>query len=259
MRLLKFFTTRNAFSREYGTRLIVLFNLAFVPVFMQKISLNIILFSFSILFFLMFRFELLDFFSIELQYSKKAKIARGLIYLIFSAFLFFLLMAKHFIGIKLAFLICVSGISMLFLNIITRRKKGERQIILAQIILVCFMSFLGALNYYFLVRLVDANFMIIFLFNALFFTISVIYVRSKTVGSPYDVYALVFSLITVFLIIILNIIGVVKLTMVIVFIPTLVKTLDNVVLTNTKVPLRRIGINETIHCIIFVFLFSLLH
>lgn len=259
MKLLKFFTSRNAFSREYGTWLIVLFNSALVPILLQELNITIIYFWLSIFFFLMFRFELLDIISIELQYSKKSKIIRASIYLILSATLFSLMVLKNLIDINTAILICISGICMLLLNLITRRKKGKRQNIFAQIAIVCFIALLGAMNYFILVGRFDNIFFTIFISSALFYSNSIIYVRSKTYGSPFDIYALLFSVISILIIILLNFWGITRLELIVVFIPSLVKTLDNVILTNTKVPLRRVGINETIHCIIFIWLLFLFY
>lgn len=257
-KLLKIFTTRNAFSREYGTWLIVLFNMALVPILLNKITFNIIIYFFSVFCFLLFRFELLDFFSIELQFSKKSKLIKGIFYLFLSVFLFLLLIFKGFIEIKLALLIAGAGTGMVILNIITRRRKNQRQNIFAQIILVCFIAFLGALNYFFLTGLFNKELIIIFLFSALYYSNSIIFVRAKTMGPPFDAYALVFSIIVLIFVFVLSCLNIVNALMIIVFIPGLVKTLDNVVLYNFKVPLRRIGINETIHSIIFIILFCLL-
>lgn len=207
----------------------------------------------------MFRFELLDFFSINVQFSKKNKIIQSIIYLSFSVGLFLFLVITQFINLKVAVFLSVSGALMITLNIITRRKKGKRQNIFAQITLVCFIAFLGALNYYFLTGFMDNNLLYIFLFSALFYTNSIIYVRSKTVGLHYDSIALAFSIFIVLFAVILSIMGLINKTMIIIFIPTLIKNLDNVLLYNLKVPLRRIGINETIHCIIFIFMYYLVY
>jgi hypothetical protein len=254
MKIVHFFTKRNAFSREYGTWFIVLFNFMLVPIVLQELTYPLIVFGLSIIFFLMFRFELLDVISIELQYSRKTKITKGIVYLLFSIILFSFLVLKSLIEFKIAFFICISGIIMLFLNIITRRKKGKRQNVFAQIVLVSFIVFLGSLNYYFLTGLFDRIFLTIFSTSILFYSNSIIYVRSKTLGSPFDIYALLFSAFSIIIILLLIVVADFKLGTVFILIPTFVKTLDNVILTNIKVPMRRIGINETIHCIIFILL-----
>lgn len=201
----------------------------------------------------------MDYISIEIQFSKKTKVIKALLYLLLSGISFLFLVIKQYMDFKIALLICFIGIGMLILNITTRRKKGKRQNIFAQILLIWFIAFLNAMSYYLITGLIDKNLFIIFISNGFFYSNSVIYVRSKTNGSPYDVYALLFSFSILLICFLSNISGFTKSTLLIAFIPTLVKTLDNVILTNIKVPLRRIGINETIHCIIFMFLFRILY
>lgn len=254
MKLLKLFTKRNAFSREYGTWLIVLFNFVTVPILMHEITWSIAYLWLSIFAFMMFRFEILDAFSVEIQFSKKGKILWAIFYLIISSLLFGYMIFSGFLSIPLALFICISGISMLAVNIFTRRKKGKRQPVLAQILLVTYISFIGALNYYLLTDRVDAVFFVIFGLSALFYSNSILFVRSKTMGSPFDVYALMFSIMSLLTIAFLSLGGLLKFELMIVLIPTFVKTLDNLILTNTKVPLRRIGINETVHSALFIFL-----
>lgn len=258
MNLLKIITERNAFSREYGTWLIVFFNFILVPLLWQKFTISILMFGLSILFFLMFRFELLDLFSINIQFAKKSKVIKSLIYLLISITFFCILIINSLLDLELALLVSICGISMLVLNIATRRRKGKRQSIVAQIVLVSFISFLGALNYILLIGYFDKIFFTIFLTSSFFYSNSVLFVRSKTLGSPFDIYALLFSVLSICFFAILITLKIYNIETIIIFIPTFVKTLDNVILANFKVPLRRIGINETIHCILFVGLFWLL-
>lgn len=258
MNLSKIFTERNAFSREYGTWLIVLFNLILVPILLHNFTYPILIFWLSILFFLMFRFELLDLISTDLQFSKKSKVIKSVIYLLLSVTFFCILIFNSRIDLKVAFLVSIFGIAMLLLNIATRRRKGKRQNIIAQIVLVCFIAFLGALNYNLLTGCIDKMFFTIFLLSSIFYSNSVLYVRSKTLGAPYDIYALMFSIFSISLFGILVTLNIYQIDAIIILIPTFVKTLDNVILTNIKVPLRRIGINETIHCIIFIGIFCIL-
>jgi hypothetical protein len=206
----------------------------------------------------MFRFELIDLISTDIQFSRKNKVIKSVIYLFISVTLFCVLLLSSLIDFKIAFLVSIIGIAMLLLNIATRRRKGKRQHIIAQIILVCFIAFLGALNYFFLTGCFDKMFFTIFLISSIFYSNSVLFVRSKTLGSPYDIYALLFSILSISLFGILITLNIYQIEAVIILIPTFVKTLDNVILTNIKVPLRRIGINETIHCIIFIGIFWIL-
>lgn len=258
MSFLKILTSRNAFSREYGTWLIILFNLVFVPVYLHNVNTAVMIFSLSVVFFLMFRFELLDIVATKLQFNQKVKIIRSLIYLFISVGLFLFLYFISSLPLYLTAIIIISGILMLLLNLLTRRKEGKRQMISAQFVLVTFAAFLGAMNYYFIKETIDKNFWIIFIFNSLYYANSVVYVRSKTMGAPFDVYAFLFSIMIILIIIIFNYLNIIKLSSMIIFIPTFVKTLDNIILTNIKVPLRRIGVNESVHCIIFLTLFCLL-
>ena len=258
MTLFKIFTERNAFSREYGTWLIVLFNLILSPILLQKITATLLIFWLSIIFFLMFRFELLDLISTEIQFSKKKKILKSVLYLFLSAAIFSFLLLSSRIDLNFAFLVIILGIAMLFLNIATRRKKGKRQNIIAQIVLVCFISFISALNYYLLTNCFDKMFFTLFFISSIFYSNSVLFVRSKTLGSPYDIYALSFSILSIALFSILVILKIYQIHAIIILIPSFVKALDNVILTNVKVPLRRIGINETIHCILFIGIFWIL-
>ncbi|MFH0893796.1 MAG: hypothetical protein V2A54_05110 [Bacteroidota bacterium] len=156
-------------------------------------------------------------------------------------------------------MISIPGMIMLLFNLFTRRQKGKRQLILAQMILVSFTAYIGAMIYFMMAGKFDHHFYVFLLFNALYFSNSVVYVRSKTLGAPYDVFALLMSIASVICIFLLSLYHLIPENLFIVFIPMLIKTLDNVILVNTKVPLRRVGLNETFHCVLFITLFNLLY
>lgn len=258
MSFLKLFTTRNPFSREYGTWLIVLFNLIFVPVVYQKLTLSVAVFIFSILFFLLFRFELLDYFSIKIQYSQREKITRSAIYLFLSGGLYLYLIITGELNWLPALLVGFTGVLMLVLNIKTRRQKGQRQPIFAQLTLIVFMAFIGALNYYLMFKVINNQMFSVFICQALFYATSVIYVRSKTVGAPYHIYATGGAVLGIVLVFVFSQLGFVNSLLIITLVPTLVKNLDNILLLNTKVPLRRVGLSETFHSLLFITLYAVL-
>ena len=259
MRFLKFFTTRNAFSREYGTWLIVLFNLSFVPVMLGTFSENLFLYCLSVLFFLLFRFEWLDYVTIRLQFSLTRKLIRSAFFLFISAGLFFRLWQREFLDEEMVLLISVPGILMFVLNLLTRRKKGKRQPVPAQILLVSFAAYLGALIHPLITKEFSIHFYVILFCNAAYYSCSVIYVRSKTTGAPYDVLAFLFACLLVITVLILEFRGVLPGNLFIVFLPQLIKTLDNVILVNARVPLRRIGLNETFHSLLYIALFFIVY
>lgn len=252
MKLLKIITTRNAFSREYGTWLIVLFNLIYIPFIFNQINQRIIFFSISVIFFLMFRFELLDYFSITIQHKRRKKLILAIVYLTISGVLFYSLKLNLIIDILMAF----TGIALTAFNILTRRKKGKRQPLLSQIILVIFIATIGSFNYYLLFDKIDNHLLTLLVINALYYIISVIYVRSKTEGAPYHIIALVLLLVIIGVILIIGEFLFLRASLIFLFIPSLVKLVDNLILENNKVPLRRIGVNEVFHCVLFLILMN---
>jgi hypothetical protein len=208
---------------------------------------------------MLFRFELMDYISIRLQFSLNHKLMRALLFLMCSAVLFAYLLYVGALSMLSALMISIPGFLMLVVNVITRRQKGKRQYILAQIILVSFIAYTGAMVYHMMSGMFDHHFYVFLLFNALYFSNSVIYVRSKTVGAPYDVFALLMSVASVILVSFLSANGFVQQNLFVVYIPMLIKTLDNVILVNIKVPMRRIGLNETFHGILYTLLFYLIY
>jgi len=197
----------------------------------------------------------MDAFYVELNKPRKFKLLRALSFLIASAGIVLYLLTTRFIGTKTIALLFFLGMGMVVFNLVTRRKKDKRQVVVAQIVLVSSMALISAVIYFLMTGRADHTFFRILLLNALFFSNAVVYVRSKTEGAPYDIYALTFALSVCLLILIMNLSGLIELNALILFVPTVVKTLDNVILNNTKVPLRRVGLNETIHSILYIILF----
>jgi hypothetical protein len=150
----------------------------------------------------------------------------------------------------------LTGVSLTVFNIVTRRKKGKRQALISQIILVVFIAFIGAFNYYLLFDEINGIMYSLMIINALYYINSIIYVRSKTEGAPYHILALVSVLLTIGFILLSGDLMFLKPVFVLLFIPSLVKVLDNVILENKKVHLRRIGLNEVFHCLLFLLLMN---
>lgn len=253
---LKVITTRNAFSREYGTWIIVLLNIVFTPIYIEKFSLEALYLAIAILFFIFFRFELLDLFSLKFRHKKKYNKILFISFLLLLSGLFFTL---FYIQNNLSYyliLIPVAGI-LLTLNIKTRRRKKKRQHIVAQIVLTGSFGFISSLFYYVLTENIDATFWQVGICNALYYINSTLYVRSKTVGAPFDSYAILFTIFIYIFGWILISNEIVDIRILLLYLPTFIKGLDNVVLANFKVPLRRIGVNETFHSILFIVLYNI--
>ena len=255
--LLKLVTTRNAFSREYGTWVIVFLNLLFTPVYLSDFSNEILFFSLSIIFSLAFRFELLDLYSLSFSKEKKAqKLAQAFFYMaiglvFFIVFLWLTQVYYYLILIPLAFV-------LLYVNIITRRKKGKKQALLAQLLLTGSIGLIPSLFYYIITQNIDDIFWQVGIINVLYYMNSTIYVRSKTMGTPYDVFAFIFSLFVLVMVLVSVWIGIAEFKILLLFLPTFIKVFDNLILANYKVPLRRIGLYETFHAILFIVLFNAL-
>ena len=253
---LKIVTTRNAFSREYGTWIIVLLNLIFTPIYLGEFSIEALFITLSILFFILFRFELLDIFSLKFtQKKKQGKIVFLIITLLLST-IFYIMFYMKVSSVYFLLLIPVA-IVLLILNIITRRRKGQRQNIIAQIFLTGSFGFIPSILYYVLTKNIDAIFWQVGICNALYYINSTLYVRSKTVGSPFDSYAFAFTILIFIVGWILVSAEVTEIKILILFLPTLIKGLDNLVLANFKVPLRRIGLNETFQSVLFIVLYNI--
>lgn len=260
MGILKIITTRNAFSREYGTWIIMVLNLLFVPVCLGIQGIAQLYFSLAAIFFLAFRFEILDIYAIHPgPLLRKQKLIRAAIYLVCAGVLFVWMIFAVVKKIDLLLLLIIP-VSFIFLaiNIITRRKSGRRQALVFQLLLMLFASLVAAFNYYIITFRIDAIFWMIILCNMLYFSVSVIYVRSKTEGSPNDIIAMIAALAGIFVMLFIGMAGWAGKTMFIIFIPSFIRTLDNVILLNVHVPLKRIGVSETIHGLIFLLLCRLL-
>lgn len=250
----KVITTRNVFSKEYGTWIMLVFNLLFAPFFLGIYNLEIFYLSLFVLFGMAFRVKLLLISALyEISFYRIFTSSSLLIYFMICIISFYCFFTQKNDLINL--LILPIGIFLLLLNYFTRRRKGQRQNIFAQLVLTSLMATLPAFIYYLLTARMDNIFWILGLFNVLYYANSTVYVRAKTLGSPYDIYALTLSILTFLVLFILYKIDIIDGVALFVFLPMLLKNTDNIVLSNNKVPLRRIGVYETFHGLLYMFIF----
>lgn len=251
----KVITTRNIFSKEYGTWIMLVFNLLFAPFFLGFYTEEIFFLSLFVLFGMAFRVKLLLISAIyELTVYRMITNTNLLIYFMLSSISFYCFFIQKSDVLNL--LILPIGILLLLLNYFTRRRKGQRQHIFAQLVLTSIMALLPAFIYYLLLGRMDDIFWILGLFNMLYYANSIIYVRAKTIGSPFDIYAFILSILTFLVLFIIYKSDIIDGIAFFIFLPMLLKTTDNIVLSNTRVPLRRIGVYETFHSLLYMFIFS---
>jgi len=122
---LKIITSRNPFSKEYGTWIIVFSSLVFPLVYMKEVNMSNVLFILTVFFGMIFRYELLDFLNKKQHLNLKKPHVNFWISLVFAPMFFFLFIYRIN---KLEYLILIPfSFSALLLNIFTRRKEGKRQ------------------------------------------------------------------------------------------------------------------------------------